>query len=129
MIGLDTSFVIDFLKDNPGAIEIAGKLESEGFAVSPITIYEVLVGIYSLSTKPGSDEPALEFFDRIETIPLTSISAKLGAKTAASLRQEGTTIHSTDMLIAADLMFHGCQSIISNDKDFTRIKGLKVINY
>lgn len=129
MIGLDSSFVIDFLKNNPAAVEIAGKMESEGFVVSPITIYEVLVGIYSLSMKSGSDDCANEFFDRVETIPLTSIPAKIGAKTAAKLRQEGIAVSCTDMLIAADLKFHGCNSIISNDKDFSRIKGWNVINY
>lgn len=129
MIGLDTSFVIDFLKGRPEALEIASKMENQGFVVAPITIYEVLFGIYSIDTKADSEERALEFFDRVETIPITPLSAKQGAKIAASLKRVGDSIPTTDALIASAVMFHGCQSIISSDKDFTRIKGLKVIVY
>jgi len=49
MVCIDTNVVIDFLKGRKSVTETIFSLNNEGcdFAVSPITVYEVLFGCYS----------------------------------------------------------------------------------
>ena len=130
MIGLDTSFVLDLLEGKTDAVLLADRLKDESFAVSPITVFEVLVGIYSSKFPQATEEnQALKFFDHVETIPFVFFPAQESAKLSGALARSGKPLQATDAMIAGGLQFHGCTSIITRDSDFKNIPGLDVINY
>ncbi|MEK6961516.1 MAG: type II toxin-antitoxin system VapC family toxin [Nanoarchaeota archaeon] len=130
MIGLDTTFVIDLLKGRPEAMAKSKDIADETLVVTPVTVFEVFMGVYSRKDPREEEErQTIDFFDQVETIPLTPISARLGAKAAGTLARSGESPQSTDAMIASALAFHGCTSIVTRDKDFLKFKGLKVINY
>ena len=130
MIGLDTSFILDLLEGNKEAVLLADQLKDESFAVSPITVFEVLVGIYSSKLPQAAEEnQALKFFDHVETIPFVFYAAQESAKLSGALARAGKTLQATDAMIAGGLRFHGCTSIITRDSGFKNIPELKVISY
>ena len=45
MIGLDSTFIIDFLRGDKNAVELVSK-HNDQYAITPINIYEVYLGFF-----------------------------------------------------------------------------------
>jgi len=131
MIGLDSTFVIDFLKGESNAVEIAKReLENEALMVTPITIFEVFFGI--LLSRQNTEEgkvAAHEFFGRTQLVDLTPTSALQAAKLNVELAKKGNMMETTDVLIATALLHQGCTKVLTRDNDFARIKEMEIVHY
>ena len=46
MIGIDTTFIIDFLRGDTAAISKAAEIKAQNLVTTQINVYEVLVGLY-----------------------------------------------------------------------------------
>jgi len=129
MIALDTTFIIDFLRGDKSAVAKSIELQNEQFAVTPINIFEVLLGIH-LSKKNALEYPAAqEFFKNTEFLPTTIKASEQSARIEAELCKIGKMMETTDVLIAGTCITHGCTKILTRDKSFSKVKGIEAIRY
>src|SRR3989339_810212 len=130
MICLDTNFIIDLLNNNSEAVKKVGEIEGEVLATTSINAFEVFFGIY---TKKGNKENELTSFknllDNLEIFNFNLNSAFLASKIKAELQGEGKQISPMDSLVAGTIYANHCNCILTDDKHFSRIKGLKVESY
>jgi len=122
---VDTCFLIDLIREDPGAIRFA-----EGaplLSTTSVSAAEFLYGA-QISTKPGVIEAARAFLAHFPILPFDRDAAAIYAEIAAGLRQSGGRISSFDELIAATALRHG-EVIVSRDTHFTAIPGLEIIPY
>lgn len=111
---VDTSLFIGWERGEALAAEkIAELLDAGELVVSAVTRYEL-----TCSTSLGS--PWREFyrdlFDAVPVLPVTSLSAALGAQAAARAARGGT-VKAPDALIAGVALEHGLP-VVTVDADF-----------
>jgi len=132
MICLDSTLIVDFLRNDESAIDCIGGLYNENIATTIINVYEVESGIWAM--KNANYQSRLENFNRllsrIRILELDSESVDESARIFGELSREGKMIEDLDILIAGICLVNGCNEIITkNKKHFSRIKGLKVETY
>jgi predicted nucleic acid-binding protein len=121
----DTCFLIDLIREDPGAIRFAE--EAPDLRTTAVSAAEFLYGARIGST-PGLLEAALAFLDHFPILPFDADSAIIYARIAAELRQSGSRISSFDELIAAIALRHD-EALVSRDNHFSGIPGLSVFPY
>jgi len=132
----DTTFIIDLVNNDKGAVKMASKLDSMHSIVfiSAITIQEYLRGIYYLfGNKPNQIDEKLAKAEgdlaRFSGIDLNYNVAKAAAKIDADLTREGEQIGYADVLIGATAQFYQLTLLTRNKDHFKRIEGLKLEVY
>lgn len=131
MACLDTSFLIDLLKNHPNAILMKDKLEKNNIPISlpsPIII-ELIRGFNSLHSNKHEQQIIMEFIRSTTTLPLDKTSAILAGEIENQLIKEGKTIDIEDIMIAAISITNNQSLITRNSKHFERIKTLKIESY
>ena len=128
MIVLDTSYLIDFFKNEDLKSIIP---DHEKPAVTVISYYEIMAGIQRLKS-PVEEKFFRHFFSDIDildfNLPAAEIASGIGARMAAT----GNRVNAFDILIAGIALFHHAGAIITADKDFFEIAkyaGIEVIRY
>ncbi len=127
---LDSTFLIDFLREDPDAVEIASKISSESLATSSINIFEVMLGINL--DKRKTDAKLKKFNGLISNFDILSFDKEdsfAASEIASSLMKKGQAINDLDFLIAGIMKSHNIIEIITRDKHFSKIKEIKVITY
>lgn len=127
---LDTNICIYIIKKKPeNVLKHFNGLKPESVAISNITVAELYYGV-AKSSKPDENTVALEQF----LLPLVALdlckedSVSYG-KIRSQLEAEGRTIGSMDLLIAAQAVNHNLILVTNNEKEFSRVKHLKVENW
>ena len=112
---LDTTVVIDVLKDRPRTTERFLALRSRGDVphVCAITIEEV-----SAWLRPGERERAAEMFEGLSIAPLGMAEGRLAGWWRRRHRTSGRTLTQADALIAAAAAGIGARLATGNVKDF-----------
>jgi len=128
---LDTCFIIDFLKNKQNAVEKAKEIASDNLFTTSINVFEFL---YGSLIKPEVNQKDIEklksFLESIGVLAMDNESAEEAAKIAANLKKEGKIIELSDSMIAGIMKKNNCFEIVTNNVDhYSRIKGIKVINY
>ncbi|MBI2565291.1 PIN domain-containing protein [Candidatus Woesearchaeota archaeon] len=127
---LETSFLIDLLRNDKAAVEKAKELMQKNISLftTAVTVFEIWQGIYSIK-----DEKKLEklndFFSKRGLLDLDSESAKIGGKIRAKLKSEGREIDAEDCMIAGICIKHGKSILTRNVNHYSRIKNLVVESY
>ncbi len=132
----DTTFIIDLVNNDEGAVKMAqiiDRMHSVVF-ISAITIQEYLRGIYYLfgnklnqiDKKLSKAEGDLARFSGLE---LNYNVAKAAAKIDADLTRKGEQIGYADVLIGATAQFYQLTILTRNDKHFQKIPDLKIDIY
>lgn len=122
----DTNFLIDLLREKtrgrpgPASSFLDQNRETE-LATTIITVGELAVGYEQL-------EDARRFFSRIPLFRLSVESAYEASRVDRELRKIGLRLGENDNWIAGIARYHG-ETLISNDKAFGRVHGLKVVTY
>ena len=133
MILLDTTFLIDLLRERKNAvnkaIELVGK---DKLATTYVNIYELLLGVYSI--KGIDHEKKLQdvekLLDKLEVLTLNKESTINSAKISGELALKGQMIGDTDCIIAGIALSNNINIILTRDKEhFKRIKGIKIESY
>src|SRR3989344_4142102 len=108
MIGLDGSFIIDFLQGKKEALKKGQELNVP-LLVTPINIFEIFFGIFR-SKRNIEEQQAIakEFFARCDLVDISSNSAINAAKIAADLQSKGKPMQVTDVLICSTYLSNGC---------------------
>jgi len=132
MICLDSSLIVDFLRNKNEAIDIITSLRNEDVVTTIINVYELESGIWAM--KNANYVMCLNNLDKfllgIGILQLNANSISRSAEIFGELSKGGKIIEDLDILIAGICLANNCNAIITkNIKHFSRIKGLKVETY
>jgi tRNA(fMet)-specific endonuclease VapC len=132
----DTTFIIDLINNDEGAVEKAKTIDKKRSIVfiSAITVQEYLRGIYYLfGNKPKQFDEKLSKAEgdlaRFSGIDLNYNVAKTAAKIDADLTRNGEQIGYADVLIGATAQFYQLTLLTRNKNHFEKIPGLPVESY
>jgi tRNA(fMet)-specific endonuclease VapC len=110
-------------------LEKLQKLQPDELAISVITFAELMNGAKK-SQKVKDNIRKLEELAEILIIePFDKKAAIAYGNVRSSLEKRGMTIGSNDMLIAAHALSRDWTLVTNNEKEFRRVKGLKVENW
>ena len=128
---LDTTFLIDFLKNDVGAINKALEIKDEALATTTINIFEVLLGVHRKKhVAEGEVEKFKKLIGNFDIFYFDIESSFLASKITADLISQGKEINAMDCLVAGTMISKNCHNIVTRDKEhFQRIKGIKVEGY
>ncbi len=133
MMCLDTTFIIDFLRNVPTAVDAAQDFENEHLMTTEINVYKILVGLYRYENKERMQSEKLklqELLDRLTVFTLDRVAVDKSARISAELSVKGEGIEPPDVLIAGIMLANGCTNIITRNTDhFKRIRGINVKSY
>lgn len=124
---LDSTFLIDLLRNEPAAVAKAKQLAHEEFVVTPIIVHEVMLGIFF--AKPKFVAKAMELLSSFRLLDLSFASSTTSANIGAALLKSGKEVGDGDLLTAGAMLANNCDIIITRDTDFKRIKGITVEPY
>ena len=127
---LDTNTCIYIIKRKPiDVIKRFEKTKISQIGISSITLSELFYGV-SKSSRPKQNHMALmQFSAPLEILPYSDEAAQYYGGLRAHLEKQGTPIGSLDMLIAAHALSIASTLVTNNEKEFTRIPGLKLDNW
>lgn len=125
---LETTFLVDLLRDLPAAIRVANVLEDGGEprCVTAPAAAEVLIGAHLQSGR--GLEKAKELLDSLVLLDFDRESCLEAGRLGARLIERGEGMSTVDLLIAAISKRHG-QRLITRDGSFARIPGLSIETY
>ena len=128
MVSLGSSFLIDLLAGEPGAVSRAAELDrtSEPRFLTAPAASVVLIGAYRLG---GS------YFERtralVDGLPLLAFDRAgyhQAGRLGAELLKRGTPLGQGDLFVAAISMRYG-ERLLTNDRAFSGVPGLAVETY
>jgi len=131
MIGLDTDFIIDFLRNKKEAVDLADNFRNEMIATTQINFFEILTGLYRKEAlRIREEKSTMDFFNNLNVLDLDRNGTVKSAEIAGNLMLKGSMIEPNDCLIAGILLANGCNTIITrNIRHYSKIKGLKIQSY
>jgi predicted nucleic acid-binding protein len=128
LASLETTFLIDLLRDQAAATQLARTLEAAGeprYVTAPAAA-EVLVGAH-LQGGPAL-ERAKDLLDSLVLLDFDRESYTEAGRLGAVLIERGEQMSTPDLFIAMISKRHG-QRLITRDRAFSRIPGLSVETY
>ena len=127
---LETSFIIDFLRNEPNAVSKIQKLRQENIPIQITTpsIFELWSGASSLEKSERQKNNLAMFIQEQLIIPLDAESAEKAGKIDGTLVKKGLEIQAEDCMIAGIAIKNNI-SLLTKDSDFKRIDDLKIEEY
>ena len=126
---LDTNILSDLVRHPQGVF--AQRITREG-EKSIFTSIVVAAELRFGAEKSGSESLTTQLeiiLSAIDTLPLEEPVDRQYARLRKYLEDRGTPIGPNDMLIAAHALALNCTVITANDREFSRVPGLKVENW
>ncbi len=127
---IDTNICIYIMNKRP--IEIIHKFKQFGIGeigVSTITVSELQYGVVKSKNRKLNKQRVEEFLAPLEIIPYDEIAANTYGDMRHKLEKRGGLIGPLDLLIAAHALSKNLVLITNNEKEFKRVKNLKVRNW
>ncbi|MBS3133066.1 type II toxin-antitoxin system VapC family toxin [Candidatus Woesearchaeota archaeon] len=119
-IALDTSVCIAMLKHDNFAQSLIGQFAEQKPCLPSVAAFELLLRTYSIREVEA-------FIRQTEILELDENAARKSAQISNELRKKGKTISTNDIFIAAITMENNCELATLNAKDFSKIRGLKLV--
>jgi len=127
---LDTNICIYFLKgEHPSIKTRLNKKTPSDIKIPAIVKAELLFGAEKSQKTSESQQKIMSFLSPFEVLPFGDSETETYARIRAQLEKQGTPIGANDMLIAAIVMAGKGTLVTNNEKEFRRIKGLKLQNW
>ncbi len=131
---LDSSFIVDILRNKQNAVDCLNKFydADEPVATTIICIYELISGIYQIKDKNYEKHLRIieNFLRDVVLLGLDKNSALKASQINGKLSIKGEIIEDLDILIAGICITNNCKTIVTkNKKHFDRIDGLDVETY
>jgi tRNA(fMet)-specific endonuclease VapC len=127
---LDTDICIYIRRGQPEPVLKRFRTVRPGEAtLSVITYGELLCGAEKNALRARSLERLRQLTVLIPTLPLPESAAEVYGFVRAELERKGEMIGNNDLWIAAHALASGLTLVTNNEKEFRRVKGLKVQNW
>ena len=127
---LDTNICIYIIKHKPESVyKRLKKIRPEDVCISSITYSELSYGVEKSEQTDRNRLALTLMLSNIDILEYDAVAAEEYGDIRARLEKEGTPIGSLDMLIAAHAKASGCTLVTNNQKEFSRVEGLKVENW
>ncbi len=130
MFMLDTDICIYIIKQKPKSVlKYFRRLQANELVMSVITFAELMNGAKK-SQRVKENTVKLEELAEILLIkPFDKKAAITYGDIRSNLEKNGLVIGSNDMLIAAHALSLDCILVTNNEREFRRVKGLKIENW
>ncbi len=127
---IDTNICIYILNERPVAvIKKFKQFELGEIGISTITVSELQYGIVKSKYRKKNEFRLEEFLTPLEILTYDQTAARVYGDIRFQLEKLGKPIGPLDLLIAAQAISQDLVLITNNDKEFKRIKKLKVENW
>ncbi len=124
---LDTNICIYVRRQRPERVfRRFDQLTPGEAAISVITYGELLYGAHKSTLREESLKTLNEFFRLIPALPLPDKAGEVYGFVRADLEARGEMISANDLWIAAHALASGLTLVTNNEKEFRRVRGLKV---
>jgi tRNA(fMet)-specific endonuclease VapC len=103
---------------------------AEEIYISAITASELLMGVYRANTEARRLKRSAfveAILSEMPVLNFTVETARIHAELYAYLAEQGQLIGAHDLLIAATALTHGYAVLTTNQQEFARVPGLKVL--
>ena len=130
MFLIDTNICIYIMNDHPP--EVIQKFREIGVGnvcISSITVSELQYGVYKSKQIKKNIKRLDEFLRPFELLPYDDNASSYYGKIRSHLEKQGKVIEPLDMLIAAHALSENLTLITNNEKEFKRVKLLKIENW
>ena len=130
MLVLDITILIDALHEKSTALRKIIELEEseETICTTQINALELYRGAYLPTKSSEIIRKTKDLLDAFVILPINNDTYEWFGSLSAELRSRGESINDFDELIAAITLSNEA-AIVSNDSQFKRIPGLRVISY
>ena len=127
---LDTNICIYIRQKRPEEVlRRFRKLRAGEAGVSVITYGELLYGAAKSAQRVAALDRLRELVDFLPALPLPESAAERYGTIRAELESKGEMIGNNDLWIAAHALAAGLILVTNNEKEFRRVRGLKVQNW
>jgi len=127
---LDTNICIYIRQSRPeGVLRRFRKLRLGEAALSVITYGELLYGAAKSAQRTAALERLRELVRLLPALALPENAGETYGSIRAELESRGEMIGNNDLWIAAHALASGLALVTNNEKEFRRVRGLKVQNW
>ncbi len=127
---IDTNICIYIMNKRPAeVIKKFKKFDLGEIGISTITISELEYGVAQSTHREKNQQRLNEFIAPLEILTYNEIAARTYGDIRFHLEKRGQSIGPLDLLIAAHALSHNLILATNNDKEFKRIRKLKVENW
>jgi tRNA(fMet)-specific endonuclease VapC len=127
---LDTNICIYIRQRRPEAVlQRFRKLRPGEAVLSVITYGELLYGAAKSAHRAAAVERLRELVHLLPALALPETAAEAYGAMRAELESKGEMIGNNDLWIAAHALAAGLTLVTNNEKEFRRVRGLKVQNW
>lgn len=124
---IDTSVIINYLRDKGSTVKTLDNLEGE-LCSSYVCLAELYEGIFRVKEPEKAEKTVMDFFAGLsQTFSLDHEIAKTFGQLRADLKKQGSIIEDLDLLLAATCIAHKLTLITANSKHFSKITDLVVL--
>lgn len=130
MFLLDTNICIHLIKKNPSHVLSKMKTYSTGsIKISSIVLAEMYFGAEKSARKTENLVAIERFIAPFEVVEFNIQDAQACGKIRNYLQTKGQIIGPYDMQIAAQALSRSWTVVTNNEKEFSRVEGLKIENW
>ncbi|MBI2134152.1 PIN domain-containing protein [Candidatus Woesearchaeota archaeon] len=128
---LDTSFLIDLMKNDSSAINTFRMMEKANIPqfITSLSLFELYSGLDRCQRKKDELAKLTRVVDGQIVIPLDDLASKKAGEIHGSLINEGGMIDPVDCMISGIALVKKEKVLTRNIDDFNKIKGLEVETY
>ncbi len=127
---LDTNICIYSINHKPERVfrRLTG-IDPSDVCISSITYAELVYGVEKSIAKDKNRIALMLLLSNIEIVKFDDRAASEYGDIRADLEKKGTPIGQLDMLIAGHARSLGLTLVTNNEKEFSRVEGLKIDNW
>ena len=127
---LDTNICIYIINKKPEEVyQRFKKVNLDNIFISTISEYEIKYGVEKSQKSDHNKKIVNEFLGFLNILPFDSESASIAGSIRNTLEKKGQIIGPYDLLIASQALAKDIVLVTNNEKEFKRIKTLKVENW
>lgn len=127
---LDTSFLVDLMREDREALDALARIEEEyhNLTTTVVNLLELFRGAYLSERREENSAKVLKIVETLDVIGFAWETYPIYGTLSATLKERGISVNEFDVVIAA-LVLETDGIIVTRDQHFKSIPGLEVIGY
>jgi tRNA(fMet)-specific endonuclease VapC len=127
---LDTNICVYIIKQKPEAVLARFRAFQVGdVGISTITLAELQYGAMKSARPKQNRESLKEFVAPLDVASFDNAASEAYGEIRVALEKSGRPIGAMDLLIAAHALSLDARLVTNNEKEFKRVRGLRVENW